>query len=503
MSNYFAKIGKAILAGEASEDDGLWGWRPAVDSPSGTHRWFWGRGGPKGLARRENPPERALEIRSFNDLHGAFFDPMARRDRLHHWVSSWKGGGCEASRFLFGVGDDHVGVPRWDEVMDDPVAADPAYALYLSVGVDAIVPGNHDLDWGFVHWRGKIARVPELSFVWSNLANSGEEGDAAELPLAPAWILERDGVRVGVLGLLSEIPSIAGDLELCDPVAAAVGGWAMLRDYVDYAVVLSHLGDDAALRAALPPEVLVLGAHVHRFEPMPERTWQPANLLVAGAHGTHLGEAFCVPRGRDRHWKARVIIWPKVSPGAPISTAERAWLESFARDDATLANDEEAPSWPSALRGDLGEALAWMAAQLTRLPLSETERKLGVDANLALIGKSAVSVWPPPSPSRDRVAWRHVFPFQDTILTALISPAKALELMAEGTWTTEGSATEGASCACGGGNGAVRLVTHSYAAKGLGDYAADWAKAGIDPSRLPWQETGVRLRDFLWKALSV
>ncbi|MFP4541178.1 MAG: hypothetical protein ACLFR7_06075, partial [Opitutales bacterium] len=314
------------------------GWREVPATPDGTRRWRPARGGPPLPARTERTSPVALRV--FNDLHGHLLLPTGKRDRFHSWLPGWKAAG--AARFCLGGGDDHVGVSRWDLWMDAAAGPDPAYALYASAGVDALVPGNHDLDWGLAHWLRKIGRHASLSAVWSNLAALPE----APANVAPAWVLERDGARLGVLGLLAEGADEEA-LERLEEVATIEAWDALLAPAVDAIVVLSHLGGneregpDGALHRSLPVPILLTGAHTHHEAPAVRGEAVRGRYLAAGVNGEVLGAARQVGAGG---WELRLDTWLPAGT-SPEDGAEVAWRREFARLPGAETDER---LWPAA-----------------------------------------------------------------------------------------------------------------------------------------------------------
>ena len=123
------------------------------------------------------------------------------------------------------------------------VRAEAVLRMSAAVGVDAWAPGPSDIQ--AVGTRGILAApIPAISATWA-----GEDG---RLFLPPAIVLERDGIRLGVIGL-SAVPSSMADQEAIypvDPVDAARSAAAGLPDDLDLIVALSSLSAMDAERVA-------------------------------------------------------------------------------------------------------------------------------------------------------------------------------------------------------------------------------------------------------------
>ncbi len=162
--------------------------------------------------------------------------------------------------------------------------ADPTVAAMNVIGYDAAAVGNHEFNFGL----GVLRRSMEQSrFTWL-AANLGGAA-TAHLPVRAEVVLDRGGVRVGVLGLTNpNVPHwepsghIAG-LRFEDPVAAARREVAALRKRADVVIVVAHTGfernldtgkdvgggnENFAWRLARIPGIdLLLTGHTHRNIP--------------------------------------------------------------------------------------------------------------------------------------------------------------------------------------------------------------------------------------------
>jgi len=116
--------------------------------------------------------------------------------------------------------------------------------LSQKVGVDLWVPGPTDL---LALGPEAIASAPgprRISATWTD--------PSGKLLLPPTAILERDGLRLGVVGLsAAPTDSALKDKVLSiDPVLATQRALASLPDDLDLVVALSNVADEAALRVA-------------------------------------------------------------------------------------------------------------------------------------------------------------------------------------------------------------------------------------------------------------
>lgn len=124
-----------------------------------------------------------------------------------------------------------------------------AFELMTSMGYDAMAIGNHEFEYGadILAWQKNRAPFPVLG---ANMFYRGTDH-----PFAQAHtIIERDGVRIGVIGIMGQdaataiIPSFIAPLDVIDPAEAVRRSVAELRDQVDLIVLLTHQGKTAPMQ---------------------------------------------------------------------------------------------------------------------------------------------------------------------------------------------------------------------------------------------------------------
>ncbi|HEX7631670.1 MAG TPA: bifunctional UDP-sugar hydrolase/5'-nucleotidase [Lacunisphaera sp.] len=124
---------------------------------------------------------------------------------------------------------------------------------------DAMSAGNHEFDYGWQIFDHAATRVP-FPILCCNIRYKGTSIRFTR----PYTILERDGVRLGVIGVMglnaaryTIMPSKVAELEFTDPVAETKACVEELRDTVDVLVVLGHQGLPGAMQtdAENDPEV--------------------------------------------------------------------------------------------------------------------------------------------------------------------------------------------------------------------------------------------------------
>lgn len=182
----------------------------------------------------------------------------------------------------------------------------------LVMGYDAMGVGNHEFDYGWQPFERGIARV-SFPVVCANVRYRGN-GVRFTRPHA---IIERDGVRLGVIGVMGMkaatrtiMPSKVAELEFTDPTEAVRESVRALRDAVDLIVVLGHQGlpgpmqsdaeadpsvqrsleEDLALCGAVPGVDVYIAAHSHHGLEKPLVHPDTGTLIVQTyGYGTRLG----------------------------------------------------------------------------------------------------------------------------------------------------------------------------------------------------------------------
>jgi 2',3'-cyclic-nucleotide 2'-phosphodiesterase (5'-nucleotidase family) len=149
----------------------------------------------------------------------------------------------EPNTFLFDSGDIFTGA------LAKLTEGELAFELMISMGYDAMAIGNHEFEYGaaILAWEKNRAPFPVLG---ANLFYRGTPHPFAQ----PHAILERNGVRIGVIGIMGQdaataiIPSFIAPLDVTDPAGAVRRSVEEIRDEVDLVVLLTHQGKTAPMQ---------------------------------------------------------------------------------------------------------------------------------------------------------------------------------------------------------------------------------------------------------------
>ena len=149
----------------------------------------------------------------------------------------------EPNTFLFDSGDIFTGA------LSKLTGGELAFELMITMGYDAMAIGNHEFEYGAEILAREKDRAP-FPVLGANLFYRGTSHPFAQ----PHAVLERNGVRIGVIGIMGPdaataiIPSFIAPLDVTDPAEAVQRSVNELRDDVDLIVLLTHQGKTAPMQ---------------------------------------------------------------------------------------------------------------------------------------------------------------------------------------------------------------------------------------------------------------
>ena len=218
----------------------------------------------KGYAQvEENDSDaKTVTILAVNDMHAA----MDMFPKFAAVVDSIRA--VHTDLLLFSAGDNRTGNPANDRY---EIPGFPMVDLMNRVGFDASAVGNHEFDSNIKGFRDLIA-ISNFRYLCANI----DAHDSLRLHTAPYRFFERNGVRIGVLGLLQlgsygipdTHPNHIGGIRF-RPAMEAVHDYRWMRDQCDVFILLTHLGydEDLPLADVFPEADIIIGAHSHTVVP--------------------------------------------------------------------------------------------------------------------------------------------------------------------------------------------------------------------------------------------
>jgi len=213
-------------------------------------------------AQEHDSDAKTVTILAVNDMHAA----MDLFPQFAGIVDSLRG--IYPNLLLFSAGDNRTGNPSNDRY---PETSWPMADLMNRVGFDASAVGNHEFDSGQDGFRNIINKSNFL-YLCANI----NAPDSLRLHTAPYRFFERNGVRIGVLGLVQTgenglpdaHPSLLSNMSFDKP-ADVVKNFRWMREQCDVLILLTHCGyeDDLALADTFPEADIIIGGHTHTVVP--------------------------------------------------------------------------------------------------------------------------------------------------------------------------------------------------------------------------------------------
>jgi len=194
---------------------------------------------------------RTVTLLFTNDFESAY-DPTTAfwRDDLQHiggvaqlatLIDSLRN--SQPNVFLFDAGDIFTGT------LSKLTLGELPFELMITMGYDAMAIGNHEFEYGWEEFIQQKHRAP-FPVLGANLFYKG-----TDIPYAqPYAIIEREGIRIGVIGILGQdaatalIPSHIAGVEVIEPRVAVQEAIDLLRSQVDLVVLLTHQGKTAPMQ---------------------------------------------------------------------------------------------------------------------------------------------------------------------------------------------------------------------------------------------------------------
>jgi 2',3'-cyclic-nucleotide 2'-phosphodiesterase (5'-nucleotidase family) len=347
--------------------------------------------------------------------------------------------GSEPNVFLFDAGDIFTGT------LAKLTQGEVSFELMNTMGYDAMAIGNHEFEYGWRVLARQKHRVP-FPVLGANLFYKNTDIHFAQ----PYSIIERNGIRVGVIGILGQDaatalnpPNIAG-LEVRDPKSIVPEYVKLLRPDVDLIVLLTHQGKTAPMQTddEAHPEIkrdiaadialagviegidVLLGGHADAGTEKPVIQPETGTLIMQTyGQGFHLGFLQLevdVDKDRVLAYEGRLV---------PVDSDR---LEPHARvaDKLALYRNRQ---------GEIYEVVGYAAERLSRRYNAESDLgNLFADIHREESG-AQIGLYPSGGIRRDIPAGEvtvqdllDAWPFIDEVVTVKLSGAKLLEVLEHG-----------------------------------------------------------------------
>jgi 5'-nucleotidase/UDP-sugar diphosphatase len=266
--------------------------------------------------------------------------------RLEAVVDSIRGLGSPT--LLLDAGDVMTGNPI-SEFIYDSAYGGALFAMMNRLHYDVWEPGNHDLDISQDNLR-RLTTIAHFPTVSANLVD-----DRGRYPLnnKPYVVLERGGIRIGVIGLMSEdLYGLVNQQNLTGlrvlPAAETAQKWIdKIRPDVDLVVLLTHEGadEDSILAEKIHGADVIVGGHSHTRIRIP-KVVNNIRIVQTGSNCENLG---VLKITLDNHkpaeyWGTLVPLWCKsqepVEPVTGLVDSLRAAIDKrYSEVLGTLSQD--------------------------------------------------------------------------------------------------------------------------------------------------------------------
>jgi len=300
---------------------------------------------------------------------------------------------------------------------------------------DAEVIGNHDLDYGF-EAVGNFSSASEFPWLMANIVDSetGEPIPGTE----PYTVVEKQGVKVGVIGLADEkiksktaVDFDEAGYELRDYSEVASEYATQLKEErgVDVVVAAAHLGVPASKNLANETEhvdVVVVGDDELEYPP---RETSGTVIVEAEARAEHVGEVnLTVEDGEVTSWDGRLLdvtedVRKNETASSIISTARENELNAVAGVTTEELDARFSSNYhdETALGNTIGDAFR-----------AETGAEVAI-TNAG--GIRSNSVYGPGNVTVGDVY--NILPFQNTLVTVELTGSELKQLLASQVVTLE------------------------------------------------------------------
>ena len=285
--------------------------------------------------------QRELTILQINDVHAyldmhpeLFFGPNGHEYRQ----------ACGYARIASLVKRIRAERPQGSLLLDNGDTLHGTYPAVSSQG-KTLTPilNSLDLDAMTVHWDAVYgpeilkARANELNY--PILASNLWHENNAEQPFASYQILERAALRIGLIGLASNLikppfsPGFTTDLGL-QRLPGLIEN-LRLREKVNLVVLLSHLGfpQDLQLATDVPGIDVLLSGHTHN------RVYQPVQkghclIIQSGSHGSFLGRLdLLLEDGQLTDYKHELlVVEQEIEPDPEMHSLVESTLAPFKQE---------------------------------------------------------------------------------------------------------------------------------------------------------------------------
>ena len=178
--------------------------------------------------------------------------------------------------------------------------------LMNALGYDVATIGNHEFDNG----TAELARRVKMASFPIVCANSDFTGTALEGIIKPYTVIEKGGLKIGVIGVLTDVMSLVSPknvkgIKYIEPynVVNKLASKLKKKEKCDLVILLSHLGFDGGSKHAPSDDMvaaqskdidIIIGGHSHTYitekKLVPNKNGKDVVIVTVNEKGNYVGK---------------------------------------------------------------------------------------------------------------------------------------------------------------------------------------------------------------------
>ena len=182
----------------------------------------------------------------------------------------------------------------------------PNVLLMNALGYDVATIGNHEFDNG----TAELARRVKMASFPIVCANYDFTGTALEGIIKPYTVIEKGGLKIGVIGVLTDIMSLVSPknvkgIKYIEPynVVNKLASKLKKKEKCDLVILLTHLGFDGGSKHAPSDDMvaaqskdidIIIGGHSHTYitekKLVPNKNGKDVVIVTANEKGNYVGK---------------------------------------------------------------------------------------------------------------------------------------------------------------------------------------------------------------------
>ena len=243
----------------------------------------------------------------------------------------------------------------------------PIFEVLNEVGYDASVLGNHEFDHGYK----QMLKFKEIA-IYPLLAANAFAPDGSLLADAPSLITTVNGIKVGIIGLITEqtpsmiIPAGNEGISFAPAKEILQGMVAAIRPQVDLLILVSHVGhrEEKVLAQEVQGIDVIIGGHSHTEVQEPIKVGN-TYVAQAGDYGEFVGK---IELTVDTNTNSMTSFKGKLIPAAELPPPDKdvdLLVKSWEKKVSDLVDFEIAMATRDYTQAELQPILQEILAQAT------------------------------------------------------------------------------------------------------------------------------------------